>query len=196
MLLFFYADDVKRVLIGCTGSVAALKIPLLIEELQKTMVPMEIILVPTKNSLHFFDCKDLNIKVHLDEDEWTLWSGRSDPVLHIELRKWADLCLLAPLDANTLAKISHGICDNLLTCVVRAWDLSKPLYFAPAMNTHMWDHPITARQIMTLKEFGFHDIPCIEKTLVCGDRGMGAMAEVNVIVKAVTLALTKTSKVS
>ena len=50
-----------------------------------------------------------------------------DPVLHIELRRWADVLLLAPLSANTLAKAASGLCDNLLTCVVRAWDFDKPL---------------------------------------------------------------------
>ncbi len=50
-----------------------------------------------------------------------------DPVLHIELRRWADVLVLAPLSANTLAKVAHGLCDNLLTCVVRAWDFAKPL---------------------------------------------------------------------
>lgn len=48
-------------------------------------------------------------------------------MLHIELRRWADVLLLAPLSANTLAKVSNGLCDNLLTCVVRAWDFAKPL---------------------------------------------------------------------
>ncbi len=50
-----------------------------------------------------------------------------DPVLHIELRRWADVLLVAPLSANTLAKMANGLADNLLTCVVRAWDFSKPL---------------------------------------------------------------------
>lgn len=76
---------------------------------------------------------------------------------------------------------TQGICDNLLTCVVRAWDVKKPLLFCPAMNTHMWDHPITAEQIMKLKSFGYHEIPCISKTLICGDSGTGAMAEVKTI---------------
>lgn len=126
-----------------------------------------------------------------------LWTQRSDPVLHIELRRWADLLLIAPLDANTLGKIASGICDNLLvgteavlcsalcvldqrrwclsshfqTCVVRAWDCSRPLLFCPAMNTAMWQHPITAQQISRLVEFGYVEVPCISKKLVCGDEG-------------------------
>lgn len=54
---------------------------------------------------------------------------------------------------------------------MRAWDLSKPLFFAPAMNTYMWQHPITAQQIGTLKTFGYKEIHCISKKLACGDEG-------------------------
>ncbi|XP_072201589.1 phosphopantothenoylcysteine decarboxylase isoform X5 [Excalfactoria chinensis] len=141
-----------HVLVGVTGSVAALKLPLLISGLLE---------IPG------------------------LWKGRSDPVLHIELRRWADLMLVAPLDANTLAKLANGICDNLLTCVIRAWDLHKPLLFCPAMNTAMWEHPITAQQVEQLKGFGYTEIPCVVKKLVCGDEGCGAMAEVWTIVESV-----------
>lgn len=57
------------------------------------------------------------------------------------------------------------------TCVVRAWDTSRPLLFCPAMNTAMWQHPITAQQVSRLTEFGYVEIPCIAKKLVCGDEG-------------------------
>ncbi|XP_051012485.1 phosphopantothenoylcysteine decarboxylase isoform X3 [Acomys russatus] len=56
------------------------------------------------------------------------------------------------------------------TCVIRAWDLSKPLLFCPAMNTAMWEHPLTARQVGQLKAFGYVEIPCVSKKLVCGDQ--------------------------
>nr|XP_033776846.1 phosphopantothenoylcysteine decarboxylase isoform X4 [Geotrypetes seraphini] len=71
------------------------------------------------------------------------------------------------------------------TCVVRAWDLRRPVLFCPAMNTAMWEHPITAQQVAKLKEFGYTEIPCIQKRLVCGDEGYGAMAEVWTIVEKV-----------
>ncbi|KAH3782122.1 hypothetical protein DPMN_160033 [Dreissena polymorpha] len=58
------------------------------------------------------------------------------------------------------------------TCVARAWDLSKPLLFAPAMNTHMWDHPITREQVGRLTGWGYIYIPVVEKTLMCGDKGI------------------------
>ncbi|KAM6119455.1 phosphopantothenoylcysteine decarboxylase isoform 1-T2 [Pterocles gutturalis] len=173
-----------RVLVGVTGSVAALKLPLLITELLK--IPgLEVKVVTTERAKHFYNAQEIPVILYSDEDEWQLWKGRSDPVLHIELRRWADLMVVAPLDANTLAKLANGICDNLLTCVIRAWDLSKPLLFCPAMNTAMWEHPITARQVEQLKAFGYTEIPCVVKKLVCGDEGRGAMAEVWTIVESV-----------
>ncbi|XP_065545089.1 phosphopantothenoylcysteine decarboxylase isoform X1 [Lathamus discolor] len=173
-----------RVLVGVTGSVAALKLPLLIAELLK-ITGLEVKVVTTERAKHFYSVQEIPVTLYSDEDEWQLWQGRSDPVLHIELRRWADLMLVAPLDANTLAKLANGICDNLLTCVIRAWDLSKPLLFCPAMNTAMWEHPITAQHVEQLKGFGYTEIPCVVKKLVCGDEGRGAMAEVWTIVESV-----------
>ncbi|KAJ8610311.1 hypothetical protein MRB53_038607 [Persea americana] len=109
--------------------------------------------------------------------------------MHIELRRWADVLVIAPLSANTLAKISNGICDNLLTCVVRAWEVhdqngdieQKLIYVAPAMNTAMWHHPVTAKH---LEDMGadrtlhwIRPIMPISKELACKDVGDGAMAE-------------------
>jgi phosphopantothenoylcysteine decarboxylase len=126
--------------------------------------------VATKCSLHFFDYTKLPVKCHVDEDEWK-WQDRNDPVLHIELRKWADVMVIAPLDANTMAKLAAGICDNLLTCVVRAWDPSCPLVVCPAMNTFMWEHPLTSRHLDSLRILNYIIIPPISKTLACGDTG-------------------------
>ncbi|KAJ6650576.1 hypothetical protein lerEdw1_005938 [Lerista edwardsae] len=177
-----------RILVGVTGSVAALKLPLLVSELLK-IPSLEVQVVTTENAKHFYDPREVPVPLYSDSDEWQvsvngsrtflalgawleLWKGRTDPVLHIDLRRWADLMLVAPLDANTLAKIANGLCDNLLTCVVRAWDLRKPLLFCPAMNTAMWEHPITAQQVERLRGFGYVEIPCVVKKLVCGDEGL------------------------
>ena len=120
-----------------------------------------------------------------DSDEWTAWSAMGDPVLHIELRKWADVMLVAPLSANTLAKLTTGLCDNLLTCVARAWDNSKPVIICPSMNTFMWDNAHTAEAIakVTAPPFSYILVKPISKVLACGDVGVGAMAEVNTIVQ-------------
>ena len=61
-----------------------------------------------------------------NEDDWRDWHRVGDEVLHIELRRWADVIVVAPLSANSLAKLAGGLCDNLLTCVLRAWDFSRP----------------------------------------------------------------------
>uniref|UniRef100_A0A3B4H8R4 Phosphopantothenoylcysteine decarboxylase n=1 Tax=Pundamilia nyererei TaxID=303518 RepID=A0A3B4H8R4_9CICH len=173
-----------NVLVGVTGSVAALKLPLLVSQLLD-LSGVDVRVVTTEHAKHFYNSAEVSVKIYSDEDEWELWKQRSDPVLHIELRRWEDLLVIAPLDANSLGKIASGICDNLLTCVVRAWDTSRPLLFCPAMNTAMWLHPITAQQVSRLKEFGYVEIPCVAKKLVCGDEGKGAMAEVSTIVSLV-----------
>ncbi|XP_026761907.2 phosphopantothenoylcysteine decarboxylase [Galleria mellonella] len=181
-----------KLLIAATGSVAALKIPVLVKSLidlndTESACTFEVRLIVTEHAKHFFDASELPPKVIMfdDNSEWQAWNQRGDPVVHIELGKWADLMVIAPLDANTLAKMSQGICDNLLTCTTRAWDLSKPLIFCPAMNTRMWQHPVTSKQIAMLKEWGHEEIPPIEKTLICGDTGVGAMAEVATIVERI-----------
>ena len=140
--------------------------------------------VATEASLHFFDPQALPVKVYRDEDDWG-WSRKGDPVLHIDLRRWADIVVVAPLDANTLSKMANGLSDNLLACVIRAWDMTKPLIYCPAMNTCMWDHPLTSKHISILAEFGYIQVPPISKMLACGDQGFGAMAEPLTIVDTV-----------
>ncbi|EHA97782.1 Phosphopantothenoylcysteine decarboxylase [Heterocephalus glaber] len=173
-----------HVLVGVTGSVAALKLPLLVSRLLD-ISGLEVTVVTTERAKHFYSPQDIPVTLYSDTDEWEMWKRRSDPVLHIDLRRWADLMVVAPLDANTLGKVASGICDNLLTCVIRAWDHSKPLFFCPAMNTAMWEHPLTAQQVGQLKAFGYTEVPCVAKKLVCGDQGMGAMAEVETIIDKV-----------
>jgi len=178
-----------NILVMVSGSVAAIKLPILIEEIQKlsnneNKKQINVRVVTTEHGMHFFSFEQISrlVKVYRDCDEWEKWSQMGDEVIHIELRTWATIGVIAPMDANTCAKISNGICDNLLTCVVRAWDLSKPLLFAPAMNVHMWTHPVTEQNLSKLHSFGYIQIGPISKKLACGDIGLGAMAEVNQIV--------------
>lgn len=70
--------------------------------------------------------------------------------------------------------------------MARAWDIKKPLIFCPAMNTRMFEHPVTGTQINLLKQWGYQEIPVTSKTLICGDVGLGAMAEVADIIQTVT----------
>src|SRR5262245_61417473 len=150
-----------NVLLGVTGSVAALRTPELFAELRRRGHAVKV--VATQASLYFFDPVALGPVggrrnpevVTLDEDEWPgrgdgkRWE-RGEPVLHIALRDWAELLVVAPLDANTLAKMACGLCDNCLTCVWRAWDPARPVVLAPAMNTLMWQHPFTRRHLRAL----------------------------------------------
>uniref|UniRef100_A0A7S4KQ59 Flavoprotein domain-containing protein n=1 Tax=Paramoeba aestuarina TaxID=180227 RepID=A0A7S4KQ59_9EUKA len=127
--------------------------------------------------------------LYADNDELLLWR-RDKKVLHILLKSWADMLLISPLDANTLAKIVSGIADNLLTCVVRAWQVRiKPLLVATAMNSDMYNHPITGEQLDKLTTTFFaHHIPPTAKILACGEFGIGAMASLEEIFKHVVIA--------
>ncbi|EFC44462.1 predicted protein [Naegleria gruberi] len=176
-----------NLLICATGSVAAIKIPDMIRQFNSMKI-FKLRIVLTKGAQHFITKEqihqvDNSIECFTDEDEWSMWSKRGDPVLHIELRKWAQILLIAPLDCNTLAKISNGICDNLVTCVARAWDLKNfPFVVAPAMNTLMHEHPFTAKQLSILElELNVYTIQPICKLLACGDTGNGALASVETI---------------
>ena len=187
-----HPDGSWHVLLCCTGSVAALKTPELAALLQRGPVdrhhPVTVRVVSTEAARHFFSTSDLppGVDHFSDADEWTAWRGRGDPVLHIELRKWAHLLLVAPLDANSLAKLSTGLADNLVSCVARAWPLGRrPVLLCPAMNTEMWRHPVTAPQLEALRGWGCTVQPPVEKTLVCGDTGVGAMAHLEDICQTV-----------
>ena len=175
----------RNVIIGVSGSVAVIKLPELVENINKRLPDVQVKVISTRNAGKFFKAHEIDAEVLHDEDEWTKWEKIGDPVLHIDLCKWADLMVIAPLDANTLAKIANGICDNLLTCVVRAWRREKPLLFAPAMNSFMYDHPLTLQQIKSLQSFGYKLIPPVEKKLACGDFGIGAMATTDDIVNEI-----------
>lgn len=109
-----------HLLVGVTGSVAAIKLGELVGELTRAAPANRLLVrvVATEPATRFFAAADFPFPVYRDDDEWAAWKGRGDPVLHIELRKWADLLLIAPLDANTLAKVANGLADNLLTCIV------------------------------------------------------------------------------
>jgi len=189
-----------RVLLGVCGSVAAVKACELASRLLEECV-MDVRVVWTGGGRYFLErvSKDYNeesfqnyshlieseeVGSYYDADEWHYRSVSGDPVVHIELRKWADVLLIAPLSANTLGKLANGMCDNLLTCVARAWDVQKPFIVAPAMNTHMWNHPFTEKQLQTLKDLGVIVIDPVEKTLACGDSGTGALAGTDTILEA------------
>lgn len=175
-----------NILLGVTGSVAACLTPQLVDalkelgEVQVIVTDKGLVMSPYAHQL------PTTVKSWEDANEWVRWD-KGDPVLHIDLKNWADILVIAPCSANTLAKMALGMSDNLLTCVVRAWPVHKPLFVAPAMNTDMWDKPVTLRHLAALKaDFqSFHIIEPQEKVLACGDTGVGAMADIQGIVAAI-----------
>ncbi|QDU62124.1 Phosphopantothenoylcysteine decarboxylase [Planctomycetes bacterium Pan216] len=167
-----------NILWGVTGSVAAIRADRLASSLGELG---RLRVVVTDRAKHFRPAFPREVDVHDDEGEWREWEQLGDPVLHIELRKWADLFVIAPLSANTLAKITAGIADNLLLSVARAWNYRVPFVVAPAMNTMMWDHPVTCRSLELFRSWGGHVVEPIEKELACGDVGVGALAEADTI---------------
>ncbi|XP_021908951.1 phosphopantothenoylcysteine decarboxylase-like [Carica papaya] len=175
-----------RILLGACGSVAAMKFGNLC---RCFFGWAEVRAVATKASLQFIDRASLpkEVILYTDEDEWSSWKKISDPVLHIELRKWADIMVIAPLSANTLGKIAGGLCDNLLTSIVRAWDFSKQLFVAPAMNSFSWTNSFTERHIVLIDDLGISLIPPVTKRLAGGEYANGAMAEVDLIYSTVRL---------
>ncbi len=169
----------------------------------------------TDNNILYLIPRKLPDTIYTDTMEWSSYRNvHTDPVLHIELRKWCDICLISPCSANTLAKIFHGLCDNLLTTIIRAWEFQmitgstaddgngtivatykpvKPVLIAPAMNTAMWNHPLTLEQVNSLSQkYGYRFIsPQNNKVLACGDVGTGAMASVDTIVQRIKEELRK-----
>ncbi|KAK6400020.1 hypothetical protein LTR95_019359 [Oleoguttula sp. CCFEE 5521] len=240
-------DGKHHVLLAATGSVATIKIPLIIEALGRHS-SLSIRLLLSHSAAEFLQSQSAeqpsltsiaalpNVDgIFFDEDEWRKPWVRGDSILHIELRRWADLMVIAPLSANSLAKISQGFSDSIVTSVVRAWDHSglidgarpgvtlpyppslpvskleklpeqfrrgrKGIVVAPAMNTAMWTHPVTAKQISVLEqEWGvdkggwFEVLRPVEKTLACGDTGSGAMRDWKEIVSIVEGRLRLSSK--
>ncbi|KAF5382493.1 hypothetical protein D9615_003041 [Tricholomella constricta] len=177
-----------HVLLITTGSVASIKAPLIVRELlgyQKVKVEV----VATKPSLAFYTKSDISnagSRVWTDDDEWTGNFNIGDPILHIELRRWADVVLVAPCSANTLSKIAHGACDNLVTSLMRALAPTTPTYIFPAMNTLMYEHPLTAEHMRIVRDVvRYNIVGPIGKHLACGDVGVGAMTEWRDIVKIV-----------
>jgi hypothetical protein len=110
-------------------------------------------------------------------------------VLHIEMRRWADIIVVAPASANLIAKAANGISDNFVLSVIRAWDFSKPCVMCPAMNTAMWIHPSTKESLTKLQSWGWDVLGPVVKRLACNDRGNGAMVSVPDIKAYVTAKL-------
>ena len=181
-----------KILIAVTSSIAAYRVPNLVSQFKKQ--GHEIITMISEPSKAFVSPQALAVmsqhKCYEDSDEWS----NNDDVLHIKLAKWCDVCLIAPLTANTLAKIANGLCDNLITSTIRALSDTK-LVLAPAMNTRMWDNKLTKHHLDLVAEY--YDVTVIdpvEKMLADGDEGMGGLAGDETILEVIGKVKTRQKK--
>lgn len=172
----------KKIVIGITGSIAAFKAPYLVRLLKKEGAEVKVMMTPC--------AKDFITQL-------TLSTLSGNPVLidpfdprdgtwnnHVDLGRWADLYIIAPASANTLAKMAHGVADNfLLTAYLSA---KCPVFFAPAMDLDMYKHQVTQQNIKILQSFGNHLIEPVTGELASGLTGAGRMEEPEKIMEIVT----------
>lgn len=169
----------KKILIGITGSIAAYKIPLIVRQVIKAGAEVKVIMTPAStdfvSKLTLSTLSKNSVLVDLfDEQSWAN---------HVELGRWADLMLIAPLSCNTLAKMATGQCDNLLLAVYLS--AVCPVIVAPAMDEDMWHHPNTKKNLETLRRNGNIVLDAAFGELASGLIGQGRMVEPEKIVDAV-----------
>ncbi|MDY3005795.1 bifunctional phosphopantothenoylcysteine decarboxylase/phosphopantothenate--cysteine ligase CoaBC [Anaerococcus porci] len=176
----------KNILLGVSGGIATYKVLDLCSRLKKEGANLKIIM--TEGACKFVTPLSFETmgkcKVYSD-----MFEGHHDKVHHIELPKWADVFLIAPLTANTLAKMTYGIADNMLTASILACD--KDIIVAPTMNTNMLNHPVTQKNLKTIEDKGVYIINPSSGMLACNTRGDGRMQEPVNIVKYLDYYFTK-----
>ena len=169
-----------NVLVGVTGGVAAYKVCEVVSTLAKSGVTVRVMMTARSQdfvSAMTFAALSRNA-VYRDEVFWSAQQGRP---LHIELGEWADVLAIAPVTANTLGKLAHGLADNLLTNTVLA--STCPVLLAPAMNTDMWQQQAVQRNwAMLLEDARYHAVGPDAGRLACDRVGTGRMAEATEIV--------------
>lgn len=178
-----------NVLIAATASIGAKDVPELVSMISEFA---DVKLILSKNAASFFeqDPRALGCETFDDQSEMYIWKERGDPILHIDLRNWADVLLVAPMTANTLSKFATGRCDDLISTVFRAWKLrDKPILVAPSMNLYMWEHPITAQHLEILASWGIEVIEPRSKLLAGGDHGPAALPLPRTLADAVAVTM-------
>ena len=163
----------KTVVLGVTGSIAAYKIASLASMLKKQHADVHVIM--TKNAGYFIT--PVTFETLTGNPCITDTFDRNHPieVKHISLAKKADLIMIAPASADVIAKLAHGIADDMLTTTVLA--ARCPLYISPAMNTNMYENPILQDNLKILVKYGWNVITPATGYLACGDTGSGKMPE-------------------
>ncbi len=166
------------VLLCVTGCIAAYKSCEIVRLLQKSDVRVKVLM--TEHATHFVDPTTFraltNEKVAIG-----LFDDPEDPIHHISLAQEADLVLVAPATANIIAKMAHGIADDLMSTTLLA--TRAPIAIAPAMNSAMWEAPVTQSNVALLQDRGCHVIRPSNGRLACGDVGSGKLADVEAIVR-------------
>lgn len=166
-------SEYKRILLGVCGGIAAYKSAELVRLLRKRGAEVRVVM--TASAVQFvgpltFQALSGNA-VHTD-----LLDAESENAMdHISLARWADAMIIAPATANVIAKLSHGLADDLLSTLYLA--ATAPVYIAPAMNQAMWDKPVTGDNIKTLRRHGVHIIGPEPGEQACGETGLGRMTE-------------------
>ena len=174
----FPALHAKKVILGISGSIAAYKTPLLVRALVKAGAEVQVVMTPSSKSfvapLSLSTLSKKPVYSEFVESEEELWNN------HVDLGLWADLMLIAPASANTLSKMAQATCDNLLLAVYLS--AKCPVYFAPAMDLDMHEHPATQDAIQRLISRNNIHIPAQEGELASGLQGVGRMQEPDQIV--------------
>lgn len=169
----------KRILLGITGGIAAYKSILLLRLLVEAGAEVKVVMTPAARQfvspLVLATLSKQPVLVELaDGDTWAN---------HVMLGRWAHLMLIAPATCNTMAKMAHGICDNLFMAVQLS--ATCPVMLAPAMDEDMWKHPATRQNVQTLAGFGYHVLPVAKGALASGLHGEGRLLEPTAILEAV-----------
>jgi phosphopantothenoylcysteine synthetase/decarboxylase len=176
-----------KILFCVTGSIAAFKACAAISQLLKE--DYEVRTVATQSALKFIGTATLEGLT--GKPVATDLYAEGEQMAHIHLARWADLIVVAPCSATTVAKLAHGLADNLLSSIALANNFKKPLLIAPAMNTEMYDHPATQRNLQTLKDWGVLVLDSPSGVLACGEYGAGRMVEATDLVSHIKGSLKK-----
>ena len=180
----------KTVVLGVSGGIAAYKACDVVSRLRKENIQVNVIM--TKHATEFVSALTFQsisqnpVAVEMFEPV-TNWD-----IEHISLAKKADIFLIAPATANVIGKIANGIADDMLSTTVMA--TKAPVVIAPAMNTNMYENPVTQANIQKLKDLGYIFIEPGYGRLACGDLGPGKLAEPDLIVENIKFLLNKTDE--
>ena len=172
-----------NILLAVTGSISAYKAADLTSQLTKLGHQVKVLMTPAATAF----ITPLTLQVLSKQAVLVEVMTEGDPkqIQHIDLGKEADLFLVAPASANTIAKLAHGFADNIVTSTALALPSEVKKFLAPAMNTKMLDHPATQNNLETLKSYGYQIIPPREALLACGDQGSGALASIETILTTI-----------